>query len=334
MELKRVRTYITALSIATLLLTFQGYAQVVGRYSGEFMAMGAGSKTLAMGGAAVATANDPWALFYNPAGLASIDNRQFGFMHAEQFEGVVDFDAAVFAMPNEQGRTLTVGLLRLGVNGIPFTELEDPNQPLGDANRIEVREYVTDGEYALFLAQAGRIAQSPKWLGVKDLEWGVAPKLIFKHIGNYRHYGIGLDAGLTKRWQGYPAFAVGFSGRDLLGTLIKSEKTGRSEVIVTTFRLGGEMTLPLSALEADLSFLADGIYRTESLGESEAAEYRAGVEYLVRKAFALRTGSDNGRLTFGGGISFNPISLDYAFAGHDDLGDTHRISLTVRWGRN
>ncbi len=333
MQKNRLHSKATLIICGCLFLVSQGVAQVIGRYSGEFMAAGAGARSLAMGSAAAATAGDPWSLFFNPAGLASVDRSHLGLMHSERFEGVVDYDAAVFSTPHENGRTLTVGMLRLGVNGIPFTKLENPDAPLGDQNRVDVDKYVNDGEYAFYLARAGQLNPSSGWLQNSRLEWGVAPKLIFKHIGSYRHYGLGLDGGLLKRWEGSPSFVLGLAVRDLLGTLIKSEKTGRTEVIVSTFRLGGSMLLPLPALEADLSLAADGAYRTESLGEKEALEYHGGIEYCVRRTLALRVGSDNGALTFGGGISLKPVSIDYAYIGHDDLGDTHRISLTARWGR-
>jgi len=70
----------------------------------------------------------------------------------------------------------------------------------------------------------------------------------------------------------------------------------------------------------------------ENLGGSDATALQAGVEYLIRSSFALRVGSDAGRLTFGGGLNLKPVSLDYAFVGHNELGDTHRISITTRWG--
>ncbi len=333
MQINRLHAQAILLALGMLFLGSQGVAQVVGRYSGEFMAAGAGARSQGLGGAAAASSGEPWSLFFNPAGLASVDRAQLGLMHSERFAGVVDYDAVAFSMPHEANQTLTVGMLRLGVNGIPFTTLEYPDQPMGDANRIEVDKYVNDGEYAFYLAKAGRWDNAAGWINDLGLSWGVAPKLIFKHIGSYRHYGLGLDAGLMKHWEGAPLFAVGFAVRDLLGTLIKSEKTGRTEVIVSTFRLGGSVMLPLPVLEADFTILADGAYRTESIGEKEAFEYHAGAEYLVRKILALRAGSDNGELTFGGGLAFKLVSIDYAFIGHDDLGDTHRISLTARWGR-
>lgn len=333
--MQRNRTSAAALWGAVLVVS-PASAQFVGLYAGEFMAAGAGARTLAMGGAAGAAFGDPWSLFGNPAGLSSVTRPQLSLMHSERFAGVVDYDAAAFAAPQPDGMTLAVGALRLGVNGIPFTRKEDPGRSLGNDNVVEVEKIVSDGEYAFFVARAG--TASSRWLEgttleALDFQWGVAPKLIFKHIGSYRAYGLGVDVGALKMWGERPRVAVGFSARDLLGTVLAWEQTGRKEVILSTLRLGTSAMMPLPALEADLTLAADGAYRVEALGESKAGALHAGVEYLVRKCVALRAGTDDGRLTFGGGIDLKPFALDYAFIRPDDLGDTHRISVTARWGR-
>jgi hypothetical protein len=329
--MSKIYTYI--LVAATLGFASRAESQFVGRYAGEFMAAGGGARSLAMGGAGVALPGDPWSLFFNPAGLTGLEGAHLGLMHSERFAGVVDYDAASYAAPQADGRMLALGFIRLGVNGIPFTRLENSSRPLGDNNRVEVDKYANDGEYAFYAARAGQVSIDRWGLGSLGLEYGLAPKLVFKHIGSYRAYGLGMDAGLQKRWGGSMPGAIGLGVRDLLGTLLAWEQTGRKELIVSTFRLGGSVSIPLPALEADLMLAADETYRTEALGESSAAAFHGGLEYMVKKMVALRAGSDDGRLTYGGGLNFSLFALDYAFIGHDELGDTHRISLTARWGK-
>jgi len=306
-------------------------ASVVARYSGEFMAGGAGARSQAMGNASVALANEAWAIFLNPAGLEAVNRPNLGLMHSERFAGVVDYDAAAYAFRAADGKAMGIGLLRLGVNGIPFTRLENPGEPPGDGNRVEVSRIVSDGEYALYAGRSGRF----HWSRVPALrfDWGLAPKLIFKHVGDYAAYGLGLDAGAARRWGEEYWVSAGASAKDVFGTLLVWDKTGRSEVIVPTAAAGIACGAPLIALEAEVIFAADGGYRVESLGDKGAASYSAGVEYRVRKVFSLRIGSDDGEPTFGGGIDLKPVAIDYAFIGHDYLGDSHRISITARWGK-
>ncbi len=299
---------------------------VVARYGGEFMAPGGGARTLAMGGACTALSGDAWSIFRNPAGLSGMGSISLALMHSERFAGVVDYDAAAIALPRPDGVVLGVGLVRLGVNGIPFTRLEDPGAPLSEGNRVEIDKVVNDGEYAFYFAEARTFR---RW------RWGVAPKLIFKHIGTeYRAYGLGVDAGIGgKPLPAYPV-EIGAAFKDLLGTVLAWEQTGHKEVIAPTVHLGIAATFAIPPLEAEVTPTADIAYRTEVIGGSDAAALHFGLEYTIRKVVALRIGSDDDRLTFGGGINLKPVSINYAFIGHSELGDTHRVSLDVRWERS
>ena len=315
----------TLLSInLVILVCFSTAIADVGRYSNESMAVGGGARALALGGAYTALSDDAWSLFWNPSGLISVDRSQAGLMHSERFGGVVDFDAAAYAAPRPDGSVWSAGFMRLGVNGVPFTRLENPNQPHSDENRVIVDKYVNEGEYTFFVAQAKRYR---RW------RWGIAPKLLFRHFGSdYRAYGLGVDVGAGGRVLPNLPIAAGIAIRDLLGTVLAWEQTGRKEVIPPTLRIGLSGVIDLPKLEAVLTPTVDLAYRTEVLGGSDAATLHAGLEYLVRHVVALRVGSDDGRLTIGGGLELKPVSIAYAFIGHDDLGDTHRISITTRWG--
>ncbi len=323
-EMQSLRLALVPAILGLILLSAgEGRCDGIARYGGEFMAAGGGARALALGGANTSLASDSWALFWNPAGLMKSSANEVGLMHSERFEGIVDYDAASIALSQPDGSVLAVGIIRLGVNGIPFTTLENPGSPLSEDNRVEVDKVVNDGEYAFFIGKAQRWG---RW------NWGLAPKLIYKHIGSdWRAYGLGLDAGISGRLLPDLPVNIGLAVRDLLGTVIAWEQTGRKEVITSTVRLGISGSFDFPALEARLTPVVDLSYRTEFLGASDAATVHAGLEYLVRNMIALRIGSDDGLTTFGGGLQLKPVSVDYAYIGHDQLGDTHRISINFRW---
>jgi len=296
-----------------------------GRYSDESMVSGGGARVLAMGSACIAQIDDAWALFWNPSGLMNITRTEFGLMHSERFVGVVDYDAAAYATPLPDNTVWAVGLLRLGVNGIPFTKLENSDSLHSDLNRVEVAKYVNEGEYTLFAAKAG---QYGRW------RWGIAPKLLFRNFGmDSRAYGLGIDVGAGGRVFSALPIEAAITVRDLLGTVIAWEQTGYKEVIPPTIRVGLAGDIELLSLEARIVPSVDLSYRFDLLGDEEAIALHLGLEYLVKDVFALRVGDNDGRFTFGGGLRLKPISIDYAFIGHDYLGDTHRISITTRWGK-
>ena len=69
------------------------------RYAGEFLRIGVGARALGMGSAFVGLADDGTAAFWNPAGLATLSERQVTAMHAEQFGSIVQYDFLSYVMP-------------------------------------------------------------------------------------------------------------------------------------------------------------------------------------------------------------------------------------------
>ena len=79
-------------------------------------------------------------------------------------------------------------------------------------------------------------------------------------------------------------------------------------------------TSPLNFLSSDLVLAYDIYTKYEGSGH-------LGLEYIYRSMFALRFGSNAGSFTAGAGISYWRLRLDYAYQGHDDLGNSHRVGL-------
>ncbi|MBT7787641.1 MAG: PorV/PorQ family protein [Calditrichaeota bacterium] len=321
----KLSTMFCFIVVGFLWITFPVFAGGLAKYGGEFMATGGGARPLGMGGAYTALSEDAYAIFWNPAGLNSIRHPQLGLMHSERFAGEVDYDVAGIALPQPDNSVIGFGIIRLGVNNIPFTRLENPGEPISEDNRVEVDKIVTEGEYAFYAAKSGQF---------RNWSWGVAPKLVFKHIGSEQQaYGLGFDAGILGRPIEKLPITAGLAVRDVLGTVIAWD-TGHTEVIVSTIRFGIAAKINLPALEAKIIPVADVDYRLEAIGESNAFASHIGLEYLIRDSIGLRIGSDDGELTFGGGLNLNPLSIDYAFIDHDALGETHRVSITAHWNRH
>jgi hypothetical protein len=56
-----------------------------------------------------------------------------------------------------------------------------------------------------------------------------------------------------------------------------------------------------------------------------------GLEFRFSEYFCMRGGLDRGNPTFGAGLTYSFLSLDYAFLGHVDLGSSHRASISGRF---
>ncbi|MBI4655546.1 MAG: PorV/PorQ family protein [Elusimicrobia bacterium] len=83
----------------------------------NFLKIGVGAKAVGMGSAYTAVADDPTAIYWNPAGLSRLSKRELGIMHSEWLLGT-KYDFMGYAHPVPWG---TVGL---GITRLSASELE------------------------------------------------------------------------------------------------------------------------------------------------------------------------------------------------------------------
>ncbi len=307
---------------------------VIGKYAGEFLALGVGGRQLGMGGAAVALTNDVTSGYWNPAGLVAINYPQLTFMHAENFGGIVGYDYAAFAFPFQTNKSFAISVIRLGVADVPDTRAvwdDSRNDFTDDAKRLGVDMLISRfnaADYAVMLSYAAT--------STKNFSYGINAKVIYRNIGSFASAkGIGFDVGLL--YQTSQGILLGASVQDVTTTLV-SWSTGRNELIAPTAKLGAGYII--DALYGRLTLGADTDVRFE--GRKSTANFnvgnisfnfRGGAEYAYKDVVALRLGIDDiGRLTLGAGIKLSKLNIDYAFAkfdGADQIGNSHRISLQI-----
>jgi len=100
--------------------------------------------------------------------------------------------------------------------------------------------------------------------------------------------------------------------------------SGAEEGWDRTVRLGAALTLAPSAdVLWSASFEAIDLFST-------SAHLAAGLEAWIG-GLGARAGFDGRGPTFGLSVRFSSLQLDWAYAMRDDLGDSHRISLTFRF---
>ncbi|OQX96138.1 hypothetical protein B6I21_01845, partial [candidate division KSB1 bacterium 4572_119] len=158
-------------------------------------------------------------------------------------------------------------------------------------------------------------------------------KLLKKGIGDYSAWGMGFDIGalwrVTRNWN------VGANLQDATTTLLVWD-TGRQEAIIPTAKIGTAYFWQSSwiagkiipAFDLDMRF-ENRQYASQFNVGSISFDTHFGLEYQFKQLMAIRLGTDTGRFTAGVGIKFPKLNVDYAFLSHDELGDTHRISLKL-----
>lgn len=316
------------------------YAQtVIGKYAGEFLAMGVGGRALAMGSAQVAIVNDVTAGYWNPAGLARINYPQIALMHEEHFGNLVNYNYGAVAIPYGKDMSFGISLIRVSVDGIPDTRLAgvDVNgnpvppsdyQQFTRLNYSMISEF-SNADWALYLTFAKRHSE--------DFYWGANVKLIRRNIAEYTAMGIGFDVGAY--YHATDNLSLGANVQDVTTTLV-AWSTGRNELITPTAKIGAAYAVKFlggtitPTADFDLRFENRQTASTFHLGPV-SFDVHGGFEYNFKNIFAVRAGyNDVKEFTVGAGVFLPKLQIDYSFARFSQseierLPDTHRISLIL-----
>jgi len=307
-----------ALIAIMFLCASQGPTAAATGYAGEFLALGAGARALALGSAVVALADDATASYWNPAGLLHVAARQLHLTHAERYGGMVAHDVLSVAAAGDGRRGLGATLVRVGVADIPFTALPDPSQPPASTNRPIVVSTESSADYALYLGYARRLGA--------HLDVGLTAKGIYRSIASYSAHGLGADLGLLVHL--HPAVTVGMVVRDLTTTPVVWS-TDTTDRIRPSLLGGAAVARPLGSgrLTALLAARTGG----DAAPADDATPVQVGLEYAYRQV-AARAGLEEGRLSVGLGLCPHArLRLDLAYAQHDDLEATQQVSASFRF---
>ncbi|MDR7845997.1 PorV/PorQ family protein [Riemerella anatipestifer] len=182
-----MKTLFKIISIVLLLIFNLNIAQIVRKYSNEFLNIGAGARGPAMGGAVISNQDDVYSPMWNPAGLAKIENDwQASAMHAEYFESIAKYDYMAFAKPLDYNKgVFAFSLVRLGVDNILNTTQMIDGEGNIDYDRITK---FSQADYAALLSYAFRPTHK--------LDVGVNAKLVYRNVGKFANgFGFGFDIG-------------------------------------------------------------------------------------------------------------------------------------------
>jgi len=326
-----------SLLLAAALVLLPGTARAT-RYAGEFLRIGVGARALGMGSAFVGLADDGTAAFWNPAGLATLPNRQLNFMHAEQFGSIVQYDYFGYSLPlggpDKPRQGLAVSILRLGVSDIPDTRglqiLDQNGNGVFDypEDRLLVDEsrfvFDSDNDVAILLSYAREVRHG--------LSLGGSFKVVRQWLGDsLRSNGFGAD--LAALWVGPRGWSAGAILRDATTTQILWN-TGTSEFVAPSLRVGaaksrgfhGKRHVVTAALDVQVGFSDERLSSQAHLG-GVTFEFHPGVEYWLDRKLALRAGMEARNFSAGAGVRFWKLDVNYAYLDHRDLDSSHRVSL-------
>ncbi len=161
----------------TLSVNAQEGVSKTGTTAAKFLSIGIGAKANAMGGAFSSIADDATALYWNPAGIASINEYQTYFSHTAMF---ADINLNYFGFVLPVG---AIGNVGLSVTALDYGEMEVTTE----FNPDGTGETFTAGSYAFGISYARNITD--------DFILGVTAKYIREDIFNSSASGFAFDIG-------------------------------------------------------------------------------------------------------------------------------------------
>lgn len=334
-DISFARWFYSGMIVLALSIT-DSIAASKGKYAGEFLSIGVGGRALGLGGAYTALASDVTAGYWNPAGLAYLSYPQISFMHDERFAGIVNYDYGSAAYPVDAATTLALSVIRLGVDNIPDTRnagIDANGNPLPPDQWQEFAGFDFSKIYYYNAADWGFIFSFAR-MHDRRFSYGANLKLIHRSLDRQSATGIGLDVG--GRYEAARNFYLGAVVQDVTTTLV-AWTNGTNELTIPTLRLGAVYFIEAfdgkfaPVIDADVRFENRRYASMIHLG-GMSFDFREGLEFEYKSLASLRIGySDISTVNFGAGIRLPKLALDYSFArfsSDEQLGDTHRISLT------
>ncbi|MBI3195500.1 MAG: type IX secretion system protein PorQ [Ignavibacteriae bacterium] len=303
----------------TLIVIWFSLFFVVQTYAGgtyDFLRQDVSARAAALGGNFVSVSNDPNTIFYNPAGLATLQNNKLSFGY---FKHLIDINTGHASYATSIHNFGNVGLGLLYTNYGEFQMTGEEGQDLGTFNA---------GDFAAVLGYGSELENG--------LQYGVNSKFIFSSIAGYQSTAVAVDLGVR-----YVISPESF----ILGASVLNIGTQLDPYINT------RENLPLN-VQVGATIYPEHIPAAISVGFSKLNEQQdnildrfksfvVGVEFTASENVALRFGYNNEKrrelklgtssglagFSVGAGFQSDLYMIDYAFNSLGKVGSLHRVSL-------
>ncbi len=330
-------------TLVVIVIMLTALPLVAGRYAGDFMMIGAGVRSLGMGGAFCALADDGSAIYWNSAGISQIRDSEIMLMHAFLYNGLASYDNLSFCQPLPNGVTIGLNAIRLTVSDIP---LFDESYLIGTNvdQRVNNSNYhlpgVPDGRfksvddmYQFAFSKHMHYDVNMGWLFFEipmDIHFGGNIKFIKRNIKDNQGTGTGLDLGFKVKtdmavifdWDALGKLDFGMNFQDVAGTNISWDTYSehKDEVLFNT-KLGVAISQPIPVIDSELllAYDHDHVYDGTS---------HYGVQFSYKKLGSLRAGYYDKSFSCGASVNVYGVGVDYALI-TNPVGITNRLGLRV-----
>lgn len=328
-----INTILTLCTALALLIPMASFAQSGGTSASEWGGTNdifdfpVGARAMALGGAYVTVADDPFSLYWNPATLENVEAMSVGFYHTG-LSGGTQYDYLSYVYPTISFGTFSAGILRMALGDIETRHT--------DAALLGSQDY----SRTLYMVGYGKYLFD--WLSV-----GATVKIEHMSIpgyldtGNFSETAVGGDFGMIlksplsnsflRNWQ------LGFNYQNAVQRSM--QLATKRQYSPRNFRFGLSRKFYISDGSNHLLFA----YELDNTEAPDVPNYtHVGGEFGFRDMFMLRLGydkrgdtSDGYGMTYGMGIRYIGFQLDYSYWSGVDAFFTgsHRVSITADIGK-
>lgn len=310
--------------IVLLLVSCQLFAfEKVGTTSFQFLKVLPGARANALSGAFTTLVDNSEAIFWNPAGLAKINNYDFSFHFIDWLMDVKHFS---FAGAYNLGDIGTIGVMGIfsDVGEIEVTRVDRLGFIGNVYNPGLTGEVITPSSLVIGLSYAKYVTDK--------FAFGVTAKFVHENLVVKSASAIVFDGGLTFN-TGFRSIILGASIRHF-GQEVKY--FDKSYPLPQTFSIGISSYL-LSPDEPLISSLGEQrvLLSYDMIQPRDYDQLHSiGIEYSFKEMLYLRGGytfnSDQEGISAGIGIKYQNYRIDYSFNDYGNyLDSVHRVSIGV-----
>jgi len=308
--------------------------QRVGTSSGSFLRIGIGARATGLGESFVAVANDPSAIYWNPAGLASLQHSELLLSHIE-WPAEIRYEHAAWVLPVRRlGGSLAFQFGVLSTQLDETTELE----PFGTGRTFFYSDAIAGAAYARRWTDKLLVGAGLKYVR-EDLGsdvGGPVTNVMLVDIGSIYYLGYGSVRIATS----LSNFGAQLQPKD------PHRSDGRWVSAATGEARNYDSFDPPTIFRYGIAFepIENAQHRlTTSLEANQPSDnvlaVKAGAEWTWNRRLALRSGynfnADELKFSAGAGLyatlGQSLLNVDYAYTQGDFLGAINRLSLGVRF---